>query len=213
MNAQVLITCPPMPGMIGQFRPLLEQRGIGVTAPAVIQTLSEEELKELVPRHDGWIIGDDPATRAVFTAGRAGRLRAAVKWGIGTDNVDFAACRDLGIPITNTPNMFGAEVADVAVGYIVALARETFEIDRGVRAGQWPKPRGISLSGRTAAIVGFGDIGRHLAARLAAAGMRLIAYDPAASAADATPPVTIAQWPDRLNEADFIIVTCALTQS
>ncbi len=213
MTLQVLVTCPPMLGMIDAFRPLFAEKGVGVTTPEVVQTLSEDELKALLPRHDGWIIGDDPATRAVFTAGKAGRLRAAVKWGIGTDNVDFAACRDLGIPVTNTPNMFGAEVADVAVGYVVALARETFEIDRGVRAGSWPKPRGISLAGRTAAIIGFGDIGRNVAARLAAAGMKIVAYDPAARDAGGVSSVAIAAWPEHLQEADFIIVTCALTDS
>jgi D-3-phosphoglycerate dehydrogenase len=202
-----------MLGMIDAFRPLFEDKGVGLTAPEVVQAMSEQELRVLVPRHDGWIIGDDPATRAVLTAGRAGRLRAAVKWGIGTDNVDFAACRDLGIPVTNTPNMFGAEVADVAVGYVVALARQTFEIDRGVRAGDWPKPRGISLYGRTAAILGFGDIGRNVALRLAAAGMNLVAYDPAARDAGGVPSVAMARWPDRLQEADFVIVTCALTES
>ena len=213
MTLQVLVTCPPMLGMIDTFRPLFAGKNVGLTTPNVVQTLSQDELKKLVPEHDGWIIGDDPATRAVFTAGKAGRLRAAVKWGIGTDNVDFSACRDLGIPVTNTPNMFGGEVADVAVGYVIALARETFEIDRGVREGKWPKPRGISLSGRAAAVIGFGDIGRNLAARLAAMGMKVIAYDPVARDAGGLASVALASWPERLQEADFIIVTCALTES
>jgi D-3-phosphoglycerate dehydrogenase len=202
-----------MLGMIDTFRPLFAEKDIALTTPNVVQTLSVPELKQIVPQHDGWIIGDDPANREVFAAGRAGRLRAAVKWGVGVDNVDFAACRDLGIPVTNTPNMFGAEVADIAVGYIVALARETFEIDRGVRSGGWPKPRGISLAGRTAALLGYGDVGRNTAKRLAAAGMKIIAYDPAASSAGGLDPVVIAPWPQRLEEADFIVVTCALTAS
>jgi len=120
---KVLVTCPPMLGMIDAFQSIFDSHGIELTAPQVVQTLSVSQLKELVPQHDGWIIGDDPATREVFTAGKAGRLKAAVKWGIGVDNVDFSACRDLGIPITNTPNMFGGEVADVAVGYVWALAK------------------------------------------------------------------------------------------
>ena len=202
-----------MLGMIESFQPLFDQHGWDVTAAKVIQTLSVDELIELVPQHDGWIIGDDPATRAVFEAGKAGWLRAAVKWGIGVDNVDFAACEELGIPITNTPDMFGAEVADVAMGYVIALARETFEIDRGVRAGQWPKPRGISLAGKTVALVGFGDIGRNAARRMLAAGMRVVAYDPFAADVPALGAVERAEWPQRLGEADFIVVTCALTAS
>ena len=210
---KVLVTCPPMLGMIDAFRPSFDRYGVELTAPKVIQTLSVSELKTLVPRHDGWIIGDDPATREVFSTGKAGRLKAAVKWGIGVDNVDFFACRELDIPITNTPNMFGCEVADVAVGYVIALARETFQIDAGVRDGKWPKPRGISLQGKTAAIIGMGDIGTNIAKRLLAAGMKIVAYDPIAILSKDRSEVQWEHWPARLEEADFIVVSCALTES
>ena len=213
MTLRVLVTCPPMLGMIDAFRPLFEVKGVELTAPKVVQALSVSELKSMLPNYDGWIIGDDPATHEVLAAGRSGRLKAAVKWGIGVDNVDLGACRDLDIQIANTPNMFGSEVADVAVGYVVALARETFEIDRGVRAGRWPKPRGISLSGKTVGVIGFGDIGRNLAKRLAAADMRIIAYDPAASSADESETVEVETWPRRVGEPDFLVITCALTAS
>ena len=202
-----------MLGMIDSFRNIFDEKGIELSTPNVVQTLSIEELKEIVPKHDGWIIGDDPATREVFAAGKLGQLKAAVKWGIGVDNVDFTACKDLGIPIINTPNMFGAEVSDIAVGYVIALARETFDIDRAVRAGEWPKPRGISLSRKVVALVGYGDIGKNTAKRLVAADMKVIAYDPATSQLQPSSSIEFAQWPQRLNEADYILVTCALTPS
>ena len=208
---KVLVTCPPMLGMIESFKPLFAARGVELTAPRVLQTLSIAELLTLVPEHDGWIIGDDPATREVFAAGKAGQLKAAVKWGIGVDNVDFAACKDLGLPITNTPNMFGAEVADIAVGYVIALARETFVIDRAVRAGGWPKPRGMSLAGKTVALIGYGDIGQNTAKRLLAADMKVIVYDPAVAQSAVPQQLEFAQWPKRLSEADYIVTTCALT--
>ena len=210
---KILVTCPPMLGMIESFRHLFAERGIELSAPNVVQTMSVDELKEIVPQHDGWIIGDDPATREVFEAGKAGNLKAAVKWGIGVDNVDFDACKDLDIPIINTPDMFGREVADVAMGYVIALARETFEIDRAVRKGEWIKPRGISLSGKTVALVGFGDIGQSTAKRLLAADMNVIAYDPFAGNNPNLPKVEREVWPNRVEEADFIIVTCSLTKS
>ena len=210
---KILITCPPMLRMISAFRPIFDARSIEITTPDVVQTLTEQELIKLVPDHDGWIIGDDPATRAVFTAGRCGKLRAAVKWGIGVDNVDSQACADLGIPITRTPNMFGAEVADIAMGYMIGLARETFAIDRGVRAGQWPKPRGISLGGKTLALVGYGDIGRNVARRAMAADLNVVAYDPAIDVTTVPSSVQVAEWPERIGEADFIVLTCALTKA
>jgi D-3-phosphoglycerate dehydrogenase len=202
-----------MLGMIEKFMPIFDHYGVEVTAPRVVQTLSNSELKEIVPMHDGWIIGDDKATRDVFIAGQAGQLKAAVKWGIGIDNVDLVACKELGIPIVNTPNMFGGEVADIAVGYLIALARETFQIDQGVRQGEWPKPSGISLAGKTVALVGFGDIGKNIAKRLLASDMSVIAYDPSVLLTSEFSSVQISKWPNRINEADFIVVSCSLSSS
>ncbi|MFT3857438.1 MAG: phosphoglycerate dehydrogenase [Aquabacterium sp.] len=197
--------------MIDEFRPIFAKAGVEITTPDVVQTLTVPQLKELVPLHDGWIIGDDPATREVFEAGKAGRLRAAVKWGIGVDNVDFAACKDLGIPIINTPNMFGGEVADVAMSYVLALARETFLIDRGIRAGGWPKPRGISTSGRTIGVIGMGDIGRNTAKRALAHDMNVIAWDPGFDMAPAgLEAVKMAKWPEQIGQCDFLVFTCSL---
>ena len=208
---KILVTCPPMLHLIDEFIPIFAEKGIEVYCPDVVQTLSVEELKFLVPQHEGWIIGDDPANKEVFTAGKAGKLKAAVKWGVGVNNVDFAAAKDLNIPLANTPQMFGAEVADIAIGYIIALARKTFMIDQGVRNGKWPKPSGISLAGKTVALVGFGDIGRNTAKRLLAAEMEVIAYDPYFEPVQGLEAVKTAKWPDQLDEADFFILTCALT--
>ncbi len=210
-SLRVLITCPPMLGMMDELSEAITATGWDVECPNVVQTLSEEELVRLLPGFQGWIIGDDPATRRVFEAGKKGALRAAVKWGIGVDNVDFDAAREFGIPIINTPGMFGREVADVAMSYVTALARDTFVIDRAVRAGGWPKPRGISLADKTMALVGFGDIGRNLAKRALAADMRVIAYDPAFEPVPELAAVQAGTWPQRLEEADFIALTCALT--
>jgi len=211
MNYRVLVTCPPMLGLINEFRHLFTEKSIDLHCPLVKQTLSVEELKELLPQFDGWIIGDDPANAEVFKAGHQGKLKAAVKWGVGVDNVDFKAAKELGIPITNTPRMFGGEVADVAVGYVIGLARQTFWIDREVRQGNWIKPSGISLAGKTVALVGFGDIGRNTAKRLLAFDLKVIAYDPYFQSQDDLSQVESSIWPERVEEADFIVLTCALT--
>lgn len=200
-----------MLGQIDRFMDYAAERGLRLHPARVTQTLSEDELKVLLPDYDGWIIGDDPATRFVFEAARRGRLCAAVKWGIGIDNVDFAACADLGIPIINTPQMFGAEVADVATAYVIGLARELFLIDRSVRAGDWVKPAGISLMGRHAGVVGLGDIGRHTVTRLQALGLKVTAYDPGIAGDAGIVGLSRAAWPDQVEELDFLVFTCALT--
>ena len=209
---KVLITCPPMLGQLAEFLPIFEEAGIEVIAPKVVQILSEEELLELVPTVDGWIIGDDQATERIFRAGKAGKLKAAVKWGIGVDNVDFKACKELGIPIINTPMMFGAEVATIAVSYVLGLARQTYYIDREVRAGNWVKPAGMSLAGHTVALVGFGDIGKATARFLKAFDMHINVYDPFAKRTEEDEEAyRFLNFPEELETADFVVSTCALT--
>lgn len=208
---QILLTCPPMIGIVDEMRPVFEARGAELTVPEFVQIVPEHELIGLLPKFDGWIIGDDPATARALQAGHAGRLRACVKWGVGVDNVDFAAARALDLPITNTPAVFGSEVADIAMHYVTGLARETFGVDRGVRAGEWPKPCGISLAKRTAVLVGLGDIGRQTARRLIAADVRVISIDPVVDAQDLPDGVEKGSWPACLGGADFVVFTCPLT--
>ncbi len=199
--------------LIDEFRPVFSSKGIELITPEVVQTLTEEQLIAILPTVDGWIIGDDPATERVFEAGKNGKLRAAVKWGVGVDNVNFDACKRLGIPVANTPLMFGEEVGSLAAHYVIGLARQTFLIDRGVRAGEWPKPAGISLLDKTAALIGFGDIGKSTARMLNAFGININIYDPFASRTDEDEMrFRFYGFPDRLEEADFVVVTCSLTK-
>ncbi|MCV6639580.1 phosphoglycerate dehydrogenase [Candidatus Albibeggiatoa sp. nov. NOAA] len=208
---KILVTCPPMLGLIEEFIPIAAEQNIELIPAKVTQTLSEAELIDLVPQYDGWIIGDDPATRQVFEAGKKGNLKAAVKWGIGVDNVDFTACQGLDIPITNTPNMFGAEVADVALAYVIGLARSLFFIDRDIRQQySWPKPAGMSLQDKKVGLIGFGDIGQNLAKRLIACGMKVIAYDPSVEGNQNIQGIERANWPQQVEAMDFLVFTCSL---
>ena len=209
---KVLVTCPPMLKAIDEFRHRFEKQGLELVTPDIVQTLSEQELIGILPDMDAWIIGDDPATAQVFAAGKKGKLKAAVKWGVGTDNVDFKAAAALNIPISNTPKMFGGEVADIAINYIIGLARETFYIDREVRNGRWVKPPGLSISGKTVALVGLGDIGHTVAKRLMGFDVNIIAYDPFTKMSPKEAIVKeILPFPEKIGLADFIVLTCSLT--
>lgn len=199
-----------MLGMQEQFSQIFIDKDIELYCPDVVQTMSEEDLIQIVPEYDGWIIGDDPATREVFLAGKEGKLKAAVKWGIGVDNVDFAICKELGIPITNTPDMFGPEVADIAMNYISGLARETYFIDRAIRDGGWPKNCGISLGRKKVGLIGYGDIGKNTAKRFTAADMTGVVYDPAYDSSANTEQLEFLPWPSRIDECDFLVFTCSL---
>lgn len=211
---KVLVTCPPMLKSIKEFKASFETKGIELLCPEVIQTLSEDELISLVPQVEGWIIGDDPATARVFEAGRKGKLKAAVKWGVGVDNVDFKAAESLGIPISNTPAMFGEEVSDLALAYLLSLSRHTHQIDNKIRQGIWFKPQGISLSGRKAALIGFGNIGKSTASKLLAFSLNVHVYDPFVKVSEIDSTNLVFGSLERVvSQAHFLIVTCALTAS
>lgn len=208
---RILVTCPPMLGLFEEFKGAFADAGLEGIPAETTQVLSEDELIAILPEYDGWIIGDDPASGRVIEEATKGNLRAAVKWGVGVDNVDFDAFKSLGVPVENTPGVFGGEVADVALTYTLGLARDTYRIDREIRQNNaWPKPSGISMNGRTVGLVGFGDIGRQTAKRILACGSKVVVYDPAYASVDGL-NVEPANWPERLHEADFLIFTCPLT--
>ena len=175
---KILVTCPPMINMIENYKDLFEKYNLEFYCPKFTQVLTVEELINLVPKYDGWIIGDDPADRIVFEEGKKGKLKAAVKWGVGVDNVDFEACKELNIPITNVPNVFGEEVSDVAIGMLLNLTRKLHDINSETKKGNWYKPAGNSLTGKKVCLIGFGDIGRCTARKLLAFNLDVYVSDP-----------------------------------
>ena len=210
---KILLTCPPMIGMVEAFEEDFKKAAFDVNIPEFTQEMSEDALCEIIGDYDGWIIGDDPATRRVLEAGTRGRLKACMRWGVGTNNVDFAAFEEFQIPIENTPGVFGREVADLACHYVTALARETFTINDQVKQGNWHKPVGQSLWSASALIVGFGDIGQNLAKRLLAHDMKVNFVDPFVSQSQAGPSVTKVTWPHSLRHVDYVIFTAPLNEA
>ncbi|GAA5233987.1 dehydrogenase [Verticiella sediminum] len=101
----------------------------------------------------------------------AERVRAVQKWGIGVDRIDIAAARRLGIPVAITAGSNAGPVAELAVALMLAVYRRLYYVNRQMRAGQWPKSEMretcFQIHGKTIGLVGFGNIGRKLARRLA----------------------------------------------
>lgn len=229
MTFSILCTCPPMINRIHVYHKLFNDLNIKITCPNLIQTMTEEELINELPKYNGWIIGDDPATFKVLQAGKKGKLRACVKWGVGTDNVDFDAAKELNIPITNTPNMFGNEVADVAIGYLISLARSLHLIHlKQTINNEWFKPCGNSLTDKSVALIGLGDIGRHILKRLKAFDMKINVFDPSYFETDDKNIYNIyvkkvSYLPlefflsktveECCKDVDYIIIACSLTPS
>jgi D-3-phosphoglycerate dehydrogenase len=176
----------------------------------IVQQFTESELLKIIQDFDGWIVGDDPCTRQVLEHGSKGKLKAIVKWGVGVDNVDFQACREFGIPATNTPGMFGSEVADMAIGYLINLSRKIIQVHNGVKNGEWIKPIGTSLIGKNVGIIGFGDIGKNIAKRTEAMGLNVFVYDPYAQKINSNYKHLL--WPDNCQNLDVLILACALNE-
>ena len=180
-DLRIVVTCPPMLRTSDEWLGSLTDRGIEVELPPVTQHVSRADLERLLPQCDAIIAGDEPLDRALLEKA-VPRLRVISRWGVGIDNVDLEAARELGIEVRNTPAVFANEVADVAIGYMLMLARHLHEIDAGVRGGSWPKPQGVSMAGRTLGVIGLGAIGRAVARRGLAMEMTVVGIDPTPAA-------------------------------
>ena len=213
MSWRILVTAPPMIITLEQCQERFAAENLDVVVPEIVQQLSETELCEIVPDFDGVIAGDDPFTAKVLETGRKGRLRVLAKWGIGVDGIDLEAAKSLGIYTSNTPNVFGDEVADVALGYTILMARQLHKMDAAVRQGEWLKIQGNSLRGRVAGIIGVGSIGKAIARRLNTLGMKVLGYDIQAIEPALCQETNLQQVDlDQLfQQADCIVLACNLT--
>ena len=122
----------------------------------------------------------DPIDRAVLDAGR--NLKIVANVAVGYNNIDVAAARERGIAVTNTPDVLTDASADFAFALILAATRRLGEAERLLRRGDWKRwtfdfMLGTELRGKQLGVVGYGRIGRAVAARARAFGMR-IAYVP-----------------------------------
>lgn len=138
--------------------------------------LTSLEVARLLPGVDGYIAGLDMIDRAALDA--ADRLQVIARYGVGIDSVDLVAAAEKGISVTNTPGANAISVAELALGLMLALARQIPEAAAAAHQGKFPRLSGVSLEGKTVGILGLGAIGKQLARRLAGFDCRVLAYDP-----------------------------------
>jgi D-3-phosphoglycerate dehydrogenase / 2-oxoglutarate reductase len=114
-------------------------------------------------------------------------LRVVGRAGVGVDNIDVEAASRRGIVVMNTPRGNATSAAELTMGLMLALARHLPQAAASTRAGRWEKQRftGTELSGKTLGVLGLGHIGRLVAERALAFRMRVVAYDPYVSMAEA----------------------------
>lgn len=206
----VLVTAPPVVLQAERYRQLFLDNGMVPTFLASEQQVAKDVLLAKVGNFDGWMLGDDVCDREVLVSGKNGVLRGALRWGAGFDNVDFVAATELGIQIENTPGTFANEVADMAIGYLIALTREIPQVSQQVFLGHWSKPTGSSLAEKIVGVVGLGIIGKAIVKRLQVLEMRVIGYDPQVIREI---PGSFKQlpWPIGVETLDYLVLACPLT--
>ena len=149
----------------------------------VVTGLSGAALREALARHDGAICRSGVKITADSLTGNH-RLKAIVRAGVGTDNIDKDAATRRGIVVMNTPAGNTVSTAEHTFALILALSRNVAAADASLRQHRWERNKfmGVQLAGKTLGIVGLGRIGQAVAKRALSFDMRVVGFDPFLSA-------------------------------
>ena len=144
------------------------------------QCKTPEALIALVAEADAVITQFAPVNASVIAAMQ--KAKVIVRYGIGVDNVDLEAARQRGIPVCNVPDYCIDEVADHTLAFMLSVTRQVVQNTLYIREGKWGLATGLdqlrTMRDQTVGIVGFGRIGREVAARLAPFKSRRLVFDP-----------------------------------
>ncbi|MEJ5256441.1 MAG: hydroxyacid dehydrogenase, partial [Acidimicrobiales bacterium] len=174
---------------------------------------SPEELIELVRGAHALIIRSaTQVTAEVIEAGS--ELVVVGRAGIGLDNVDVAAATERGVMVVNAPQSNVLSAAEHTMALLLAQARNIPQANSALKEGRWERSRwtGVELSDKVLGIIGLGRIGKLVAQRALAFGMRLVAYDPFVSAERARQlSVELLDLDELMAVADFVTLHVAKT--
>jgi D-3-phosphoglycerate dehydrogenase len=140
--------------------------------------ITAEELLHDVAGYDGLVVRSRTRVPAdVIDA--AANLKIIVRGGVGLDSIDVKYAQSKGVQVRNTPKASSNSVAELALGYMLALARHIPQATMSMTAGEWQKKKlkGTEIAGKTLGLIGYGNIGGLLGQKAAALGMRVIFYD------------------------------------
>ncbi|XP_022772215.1 D-3-phosphoglycerate dehydrogenase 3, chloroplastic-like [Durio zibethinus] len=176
--------------------------------------LSPEELCTKISLCDALIVrSGTKVTREVFESSM-GRLKVVGRAGVGIDNVDLSAATEHGCLVVNAPTANTIAAAEHGIALLTAMARNVSQADASMKAGKWQRNKyvGVSLVGKTLAVMGFGKVGSEVARRAKGLGMNVIAHDPYAPADRARAVgVELVNFEEALLTADFISMHMPLT--
>ncbi|MEM4347887.1 MAG: hydroxyacid dehydrogenase [Candidatus Altiarchaeota archaeon] len=147
--------------------------------------ISHDELLKKIENFDAIVVrSGTKVTRDVI---EKSKLKVIGRAGVGLDNIDLKAADEKGIVILNSPEAATSSVAELVFGSLICLLRGILKADKSVREGKWERTKfmGYSLKGKTIGVIGFGNIGKDVAKKAKAFGMKILAYDPKLNKKDA----------------------------
>lgn len=140
--------------------------------------IESQELRRIIKSYDALIVRSRTrVTKEIIDAGAA--LKVIGRAGVGIDNIDAAYARKKGIEVLNTPECSTNSVAEHTMALMLGLVRNLAQADASLKAGRWEKKlfMGAEISGKTLGLIGYGRIGKQVALKAKALGMKVIIYD------------------------------------
>ena len=171
---RILLTTTSFQDTPGAHHELLASTGFEVVRER--GPLTEARMLELAGDFDAFLCGDDVISRQVLEKARP-RLQIISKYGIGVDKIDVKSATEFGIPVLFTPGVNHTTVAEHTFLLLLALEKNLLFAVDATRQGQWKRKTGHELLDKTIGIVGLGRIGKEVALRARAFGMKVVGYD------------------------------------
>jgi D-3-phosphoglycerate dehydrogenase len=137
----------------------------------------EAELLPIIQNYDAIICGDDEYTEAVIKKGTQGKLKYLCKYGVGLDRIDLAAAKKYNVVVTNCPSVNQVSVSEHVLGLLFAFERNIHLQYNSVQSGSWKRWVGSEIEGKTIGIIGLGAVGKELAKKSSALGMKVLGFD------------------------------------
>ncbi len=164
--------------------------------------ITPEDLMTTLPAYDGMVVRSRTNVRKDLIDA-CPNLKVIVRGGAGLDTIDHEYAKSKGIAVMNTPLANSASVAELAIGYMLMLARSLYKASETMKAEKWEKKAftGDEIGGKTLGLIGIGNIGRETAKRAIAMGMTVLAYDPYVNEADGIKLVALDKL---LAQSDYI---------
>ena len=173
---------------------------------------TKEEFYEKTRDADGVIVGVEIVDKEYIDSHP--NLKAVVKFGVGTDNIDVEYCRQKGIVVDRTVGSNSRSVAETAISFILADSKNLYESISNTREYKWTKQTGYEIENKIIGLVGFGAIAKKVAQMAFGLGMKVLAYDPYITNEDNAKKydVEIVNFEEIIKRSDFVSLHIPLTE-